>query len=89
MQLNLIEPKHLAFLKENFDIEQERFEEICNEDGDELDELVDELLWKECDAAEEYERTGKYTEEGLCAIELIDIICGPYDEEEINRILSE
>lgn len=78
MQLNLMTEKHIKYLKDNFDIDEKRFASICKEGGEELAKLLDDLTWKECDAADEYDKTGEYSEDGLCAIELIDIICGPY-----------
>ena len=84
MQIALLEDRHRRFLQENYGIDEERLIAICEERAQEYDELVDDLMWKECDAADEKERTGDYSEAGLCAVELIDIICGPYDEEEIN-----
>jgi len=84
MQLNLMTQKHYDYLKRQFDIDAETFNAICEEDGDRLDNLLDELTWKECDASDEYSKNGKYSEDSLCAIELVDIICGPYDPDVIN-----
>lgn len=88
MQLNLLEKKHLIYLEKEFGISEKRFKEICRDNDEDLDKLIDELLWRECDAAEEFHKTNKYTEDGLCAIQLIDIICGPYDEKAINEYIS-
>lgn len=85
MQLNLMTEKHVKYLKENFDIDEKRFVSICEEDGEELAKLLDDLTWKECDAADEYNKTGEYSEDGLCAIELIDIICGPYEKNQASE----
>lgn len=84
MQLNLMTQKHYDYLKKQFDIDADTFNAICKEGGEGLEKLLDELTWKECDASYEYEEKGKYSEDSLCAIELIDIICGPYDPDVIN-----
>lgn len=84
MQLNLMTGRHYDYLKRQFDMDAETFDSVCEEGGTRLDDLVDELTWKECDAAYELEEKGKYSKDSICAIELVDIICGPYDPEEIN-----
>lgn len=82
MQIKKMQDKHYEYLEEQFGIDKDRFEEICDEDGEELENLIDELTWKECDAVDELDELGHYTELGMCAIELIDIICGPYDTDQ-------
>jgi len=91
MQLELMKDKHRKFLKDKFDLTEEQFIAVCDEDGDAFDKLFDDLTWLECDAADEFQETGEYSEEGQCAIDLIDIICGPYDEheEEFEQSMAE
>lgn len=84
MQLDKMTKKHYDYLKRQFDMDAETFNAICEENGARLDSLLDELTWKECDAAYELEEEGEYSEDSICAIELIDIICGPYDPDVIN-----
>jgi len=84
MQLGKIKPDHLDYLKRTFHMDEVHFFALCRDDGPELEELLDALTWKECDAAEELARNGAYSADGLCAIELIDIICGPYDGDAIR-----
>ncbi len=84
MQRELLTKKHIRFLKEQFDLTEDQFAELCERDFDDPDfrAFFDELTWKECDASDEYKKNGEYSENGLCAIELINIICGPYDSED-------
>ena len=82
MQIEKAKKKHYDYLEKTFGVSEENFKKMCEEDSKELSDLLDELTWKECDAAEEFEEKGKYSEDGLCAIELVDIICGPYSNEE-------
>ena len=89
MQLEKMTGKHYQYLRKQFGISEDEFNAICKDNGKALDSLLDDLTWKECDAAEEYEKNGKYSEDGQCAIDLVDIICGPYDPEEINGNDSE
>ena len=77
MQLEKMTRKHYDYVKRQFGIDEER--------GKRFDELIDELTWKECDASDELAEKGEYSEDSVCAIELVDIICGPYDPEEINE----
>lgn len=82
MQKELIDERHIHFLKNELGLDIEAFLSMAQDD---LNALIDDkLLWMECDAAEELDRDGQYSEKGQCAIELIDIICGPYDPDEIN-----
>ena len=82
MQIEKAKKKHFEYLERTFGISEERFRKMCEENGKELDELFDELTWKECDAAYELEEKGEYSKDGRCAIELIDIICGPYSDDD-------
>ena len=89
MQLEKMTEKHYQYLQAEFGVDRNAFAAICEENGEALDKLIDDLTWKECDAAEEFEKNGEYSERGKCAIELIDILCGPYDPVEINGEDSE
>lgn len=86
MQLDQVTKKHYDYLKRQFDMDAETFNVICDENGTRLDSLLDELTWKECDASDEFEEKGEYSEDSICAIELVDIICGPYDPDVINAL---
>ena len=85
MQLEKMTRKHYDYVKRQFGIDAETFNAICEERGKRFDELIDELTWKECDASDELAEKGEYSEDSVCAIELVDIICGQYDPEEINE----
>lgn len=89
MQLEKMTEKHFKYLQTEFGVDRKAFAAICEENGEALSKLIDDLTWKECDAAEEFEKNGEYSEQGKCAIELIDILCGPYDPVEINGEDSE
>ena len=84
MQLDKMTAKHYQYLLKQFGMDADTFRKACAENGDVIDALLEKLIVKECDAADEYEKNGKYSEDGLCAVELVDIICGPYDPVEIN-----
>lgn len=88
MQIENMENRYYEFLENEFGISKERFLEICEEDGEELDNLVDEFMFKECDAAEEEMQAGEYPEYGDLAGDIIDFICGPYDPEVVNEGLE-
>ena len=91
MQLELLTERHKKYIERVLGMSSEKFIELCNrDDGDEeFDALLDELTWKECDAAEELEKNGEYSDDGKCAIELVDIICGPYDSIEDSDVEGE
>lgn len=76
--------KHYEFLKMEFKIDKDKFLKMYNEDGEELDELINELMFKECDAAEEEMETGIYPDYGNIAGDIIDYICGPYSHKAVS-----
>lgn len=81
MQIELIKPKHEELLRNDFGI---TFDDVLKMTDDELEEfLIQKLGMAECDEIEASE--GKeYSARGEIISEIIDIICGPYDPEEIN-----
>ena len=85
MQSQLITTQHRELLMSNFG---KTFEELEHMDDDALDEfLMQELAMAECDEAEIAAKTEEdniTTKRGQLISEIIDIICGPYDPEEIN-----
>lgn len=57
--------KHYELLEDMFGLSEEEFDKIVEEDGDELDDLIDDLALREVD-------------DELIS-DIIDYICGPYD----------
>lgn len=83
MQIDLLKEKHVEFLQNRFGISRDVFISICEDDDEErFDKLLDDLTWLECDASEEKGDYDNYTEEDYLVSELIDIMCGPYDDIE-------
>ena len=81
MQTELIRDKHRKLLLSDFG---KTFEELESMPDEVLDDfLMQELAMAECDEAEAFNK-GKPTERGQTISEIIDIICGPYDPDEIN-----
>lgn len=79
MQAELIKDKHRKLLASNFG---KTFEDLKSMSEEDLDDFVlQELGMAECDEVDE---NGNPTERGQTISEIIDIICGPYDPEEIN-----
>jgi hypothetical protein len=79
MQKELIKPEHEALLKDEFGV---TFDDIEKMTDDEYDEFLDEkLAMAECD--EDGKADGdEPTERGRLIGEIIDILCGPYEDED-------
>ena len=79
MQTELIKDKHRKLLTSDFGKTFEELEKMGEEDLDEF--VMQDLGMAECD---EIGEDGEPTERGRVIGEIIDIICGPYDPDEIN-----
>lgn len=75
MQRELVTEKHDKWIEEVLGV---TFDDVEGMTEEELDNLVDKLADMEADAV-----TSK-SEDVDVICEVVDIICGPYDEEEIN-----
>ena len=80
MQAELIKDKHRKLLASDFG---KTFEDLKGMSKENLDVFIlQELGMAECD---EIDENGDPTERGQTISEIIDIICGPYNPEEINE----
>lgn len=79
MQYELITDKHREWLKNKLNT---TFEEIDNMSEDEEDEFLTQLAFAEAD------EVCDETEYIDIASEVVDIICGPYDYEDDEDVLS-
>jgi len=85
MQMEKLEKRHENFLQDVVGIAPDDFRNMSYE---KLDSLVDDkLMWMECDGVDDSLPNG-ITGEGKIAAELIDIIYGPYDREEISTAVG-
>jgi hypothetical protein len=79
MQMEKLTKQQEQFLDKTVGISPDVFKSMSY---DELDALADDkLLWMECDGVDDSLPNG-ITENGKLAAGLIDIIYGPYDEDE-------
>ena len=81
MQTQMITDRHRELLMSDFGKTFEDLERM--EDGDLEEFLMQKLAMAECDEADTSE-DGEPSKRGRLISEIIDIICGPYNPEEIN-----
>lgn len=77
-----LEKRYNSFIENKLGMTESAFRTICdNENSIEFDNLLDVLANMECDVFLAHNGNERLSDEEKCAGDLIDLMCGPYDDE--------
>ena len=82
-----LEDRLVTYLRKELNMSEEEFAEIIH--SDDYEDLLDELANKECDVFLAHEGDEPLSEYQKCPGDLIDLICGPYEEQDTGSFLYE
>ncbi len=80
--IDKLERRYISFIENQLGMTESAFRKICEDkDSDEYDDLPDVLAHREGDVFLAHDGNESLSDEDKCAGDLIDLLCGPYDEE--------